>query len=56
MLEQEHDWQLKQERDNLSLEHRMKVKELQEELAVETGQRQVFEKKLKEVKDVSTYV
>ena len=28
MLEQEHDWQLKQERDNLSLEHRMKVKEL----------------------------
>ena len=54
MLEQEHDWQLKQERDNLSLEHRMKVKELQEELAVETGQRQVFEKKLKEVKDVST--
>ena len=53
LLEQEHDWQLKQERENLGIEHRQKVKQLQEELTIENGQRELLEKKLKEAKDVS---
>ena len=55
LLEQEHDWQLKQERENLGIEHRHKVKQLQEELTVESGQRELLEKKLKEAKDVSWF-